>query len=504
MNLEALITLSPALIIVTPLLTAFLKTILEKLFERANKIIFFIGIFVTIFFVFLMAFRVFTDESWLYIFGAEAPESQAVGSRFRISFLADAYSALAVITITIVALASAVYSFDFVKGKDDKKYYTLFLLTLAGANGMVLTQDLFNLFVWYEVASVASCGLIVFYNAKGRSIEAGLKYMLLSTVGGLFFLFSIGLFYGQYGVLNLAILSENITGTYNDKLALGLIIGVFAMKSSSVPFHMWTPDAYGEAPGSSTPFIAITTMSSLFVLIRLLFGGLLGSISPQAPGQILLILGVLSMIIGVGMALVQDDLKRLVAYLSISQIGFILLAVGLGLISLSSGGFNNYGSTAMRGGLFHMINDGIYKALLFLSIISVIYLAGSRSMKNISGMAWKNTGLTIVFIISGLCIAAVPPTAGFYSKFLIYKASFLYHPLLGMFTVTISIIIFAIMVKIFYEIFLGPVEIQEKKQIPRWMNMGMLILTVGVVIFSAIPHIIVSEIIIPSIEALLL
>lgn len=503
MNLDALITLSPALVLVTPLITAFLKTILEKIDKRMNKIVFASGLFLTFFFVFLMSYQVLVDESWIYVFGAEEPSSGSIISQFRINFVADGYSVLASITLVVVALASGIYSFDFIERRDDKKFYTLFLLTLAGATGMVLTRDLFNLFVWYEVASVASCGLIVFYNERGKSIEAGLKYMILSTVGGLFFLFSIGLIYGQYGVLNLAVLSDTITGTFNDKLALGIVIGVLAMKSSSVPFHMWAPDAYGEAPGSVSPFIAVTSLGSLFVLIRLLFDGLLGGIAPLQIGIVLMVLGIVSMTVGIGMALVEKDLKRLVAYLSISQIGYILLAVSVGFVSMNSGELDSVGITAMRGGLFHMINDGIYKALLFFSVISIVYLTGSRNVDKISGLAWKNPALTTFFIIGGLCIAAVPPSSGFYSKYLIYKSTFLFNPVLGMFTVTMSIIIFGVMVKVFYEVFLGPPEIQEKENIPLWMSSGMVLLTIGVLIFSIIPHRIVSEVVIPAVEALL-
>ncbi len=504
MTWETIVTASPTFILGLPLLFAFLTTLVGRFSKRLGELLFGVGLLLTTFFVGVMSYQVLTDGSWFYVFGAEQPSPENLLSFFRITFVADGFAVLATLTIAITALAAGIYSYSFMKGESGlNKFYTLFLLTLAGVNGMVLTGDLFNLFVWFEVTSVASCALVAFRNYKGKSVEAALKYMVLSTVGGLFVLFSIGLLYGQYGVLNYALLREGITGTFIDKLALGILAVVLAMKSSSVPMHMWAPDAYGEAPGSVTPFIAITSMGSLFVLFRLLFGVFSVSISPAASGSILIILGVLSMIVGVTMALVQSDLKRLIAYLSVSQIGYMMMAVGVGLATLNTGEYESFGELAMQGGLFHMINDGVYKALLFLSAVAVVHATGIRSLNELGGVAHKMPYTTFFFLLGALSIAGIPPLSGFSSKLLIYKSVYLYSPILAIIALVVSIITLAIIGKAFFNAFLGPDQGLVKKDVSQTMLLGMGILTAVLVLFTLFPNVVVVEVVSPAIEGLI-
>lgn len=494
---------TPTFILGIPLLFAFLTPLVSKISKDLRNILFLLGLLLTGLFVSLMSYEVFTVGSWIYVFGAEQPSPQNIFSFFRITFVADGFAALATITIAITAIGAGIYSFGYLKkdtGMD--KFYTLFLLTLAGVNGMVLTGDLFNLFVWFEVTSVASCALVAFRNYRGESVEAALKYMVLSTIGGLFVLFSIGLLYGQYGVLNFALLSESISRTFLDKLALGILLVIFAMKASSVPMHMWAPDAYAEAPGAATPFIAITSLGSLFVLFRILFGLFGLSINPAVSGIALIVLGVLSMFVGVTMALVQDDLKRLIAYISVSQIGYMMMAIGVGLATLNTADYQNFGLLAMKGGLFHMINDGVYKALLFLSAIAVIYKTNLRSLNDLGGLAHKMPYTTVFFLIGALSIAGVPPLSGFSSKLIIYQSVYLFNPILAIIALVVSIITLAIVGKAFFNAFLGPDQGLAKNDVPTIMLMGMAILTIIVIIFTLFPNVVVSEIVTPAIEAL--
>ncbi|MBS3816502.1 MAG: NADH:ubiquinone oxidoreductase [Candidatus Thermoplasmatota archaeon] len=496
---------SPAFILGIPLLFAFLTPLVNRLSEQLRNVVFGIGLVLTAFFVGLMSYQVLTEGSWLYVFGANQPEPQNLLSYFyfRITFVADSFAVLATITISITAVAAGIYSYGFMKDETGlNKFYTLFLLTLAGVNGMVLTGDLFNLFVWFEVTSVASCALVAFRNYRGRSVEAALKYMVLSTVGGLLVLFSIGLMYGQYGVLNYALLTQSISGTFIDKLALGLLVVIFAMKASSAPMHMWAPDAYSEAPGSVTPFIAITSLGSLFVLFRLLFGVIGVNVDPSVSGTLLIILGVLSMIVGVTMALVQTDLKRLIAYLSVSQVGYMMMAVGVGLATLNSADYQNFGTLAMKGGLFHMINDGVYKALLFLSAVAVVHVTDIRSLNKLGGLAHDMPYTTVFFLIGALSIAGIPPLSGFSSKLLIYQSVYLYSPVLAIVALVVSIITLAVVGKAFFNAFLGPDQGLAEKKVPSSMLFGMGLLTVVVIIFTLFPNLIVSEIVSPAVKAL--
>ncbi len=496
----SLITQSPTFLLAIPLLFAFLTILLSKVSKKFGEMTFLVGLLLTGLFVSLMSYEVFTSGGWTYTFGAEEPTAQNL---FRIIFVADGFSAFAAITIAITAIAAGIYSFGYLdKDMASDKFYTLFLLTLGGVNGMVLTGDLFNLFVWFEVTSVASCALVAFENHRGKSVEAALKYMVLSTVGGLVVLFSIGLLYGQYGVLNYKLLADSISRTFIDKLALGLLLVIFAMKSSSVPMHMWAPDAYGEAPGPATPFIAITSLGSLFVLFRLLFGVFGMSIDTAATGNVLVILGVLSMFVGVTMALVQDDLKRLIAYLSVSQVGYMMMAVGVGLATLNTAEYQSFGELAMKGGLFHVINDGVYKALLFLSAVAVVQKTDLRSLNDLGGLAHKMPYTTVFFLVGALSIAGIPPMSGFSSKLLIYRSVYLYNPILAVIALVVSIVTFAIVGKAFFNAFLGPDQGLADGEVPKVMLFAMGILTAVVILFTLFPDLVVSEVVTPAIKAL--
>ncbi|MFW6141020.1 MAG: proton-conducting transporter membrane subunit [Candidatus Saliniplasma sp.] len=502
MNIDLLVQ-SPVFILAIPLLFAFLTPLANNVSKELRNAVFIIGLLLTALFVSLMAYEVYTMGSWIYVFGAAEPTTGLTDqSFFRITFLADGFSVLATLTIIITAVGAGIYSFGNMKeSKGLGKFYTLFLLTLAGVNGMVLTSDLFNLFVWFEVTSIASCGLIAYHNERGESIEAALKYMVISVIAGLLLLFSIGFFYGEYGVLNFFLISDSLTGSFIDILAIGMIMVILAMKASSVPMHMWAPDAYSEAPEPITPFIAITSLGSLFVLFRLIFFVFRGAVEPSSLGSILIVLGVLSMFIGVSMALKQSDLKRLIAYLSVSQIGYMMMAVGVGFATLETAEYGEFGVGAIEGGFFHMINDGIYKALLFLSAGGIIYAADTRDLNKLGGLAHHMPYTTFFFVIGGLSIAGIPPLSGFSSKLMIYESVYLFNPLLAIIALVVSIVTLALIGKIFFNAFLGPDQGIGQK-VPRSMILAMTILTIVVAVFSLFPNYVVAEIIVPAVEAL--
>ncbi len=498
-----LVNASPAFILGIPLLFAFLTPLADRISKELRDAVFMIGLLLTVLFVAVMSYEVFTAEGWAYVFGAEETGEITRFSFFRIMFVADGFAALATITVAITALGAGIYSFAFMEGQSGmEKFYTLFLLTLAGVNGMILTADLFNLFVWFEVTSIASCGLVAFINYKGKSVEAALKYMFISVIGGLFLLLSIGLLYGEYGILNYFAIAESVNGGVVDRVALSIILVVLAMKASSVPMHMWAPDVYTESPGAVTPFIAITSLGSLFVLFRILFVVFRYSVSTAALGGLLIILGLLSMFVGVSMALKQSDVKRLIAYLSVSQIGYMLLAVGVGFSTLENGDYATFGALALEGGFFHMINDGVYKALLFLSAAAIVYSTGTRNLNKLGGLAHRMPYTTMFFLIGGLSIAGIPPLSGFSSKLLIYKSIYLYHPILAIIALVVSIITFALIGKVFYNAFLGPDLGLSKGEVPTTMLLAMGILTAVVVVFSLFPNYVVAEIVVPAVEAL--
>jgi len=505
MNIDIVLH-SPALVIAVPLLFAFLTPLVDRISKKARDGMFFLGLIIMALFVSVMAYEVYTVGEWSYVFGGRTVTPNEAGSSFfRILFVADGVSAMASITLTISAIGAAIYSYTFMKDETGlNKFYTLFLLMVAGVNGMVLTGDLFNLFVWFEVASVSSAALIAFKNYEGKAVEAALKYMILSVVAGLFLLFSVGLLYGQYGVLNFQLLAENITGTNIDKLALSILVIVLALKSGAVPLHFVIPDAYSMAPSSVTAILVVASQAGLWVLFRVVFTLYGVAVNTFIIGWIVIVLGVLSMFIGVTMALIQKTVKRLMAYHAVSQTGYMLLGVGVGLAVLGQPEMNIYGRNAMEGGIFHIINHAMYKGLLFLTAGVIIYETGKRKLDELGGLGHSMKWTMVFFMIGALAIAGIPPFNGFASKLMIYKSVYRFNPILSIAAMVVSILTLASFVKVFHSIFMGPKQEESAGvgEAPTMMLIGMGILAGTVILFSLFPGFIVSTIVEPAVEAL--
>lgn len=530
--LESLINNSPALIIAIPLLFAFATPLIDKLLGgKARNAWALIGVTLAAILTFIMAAKIFSSgEALEYVFGG--PD----GMRFplagdhpiRITFYVDAMGAFMGLIMATVAFAATIYSFSFVKkytGQD--KFYTLLLLMLAANFGMVFTGDVFNLFVWFEVSSIAVCGLTAFRTNRGESFEGAAKYLIFSTIAGLIFLFAIGLLYGEYGHLNINFLSEAIAGSAQtngllvaDKVVLGIMVTVFALKAGSVPMHMATPDAYSESPAPITAMFVTASQAGLYALFRTgftLYGSNAFSVVgdkfvirlPELldvvhiAGWIIIILGVLSMFIGVTMALVQKDIKRLMAYHAISQTGYMLLGVGVGLAVLATGEFTEFGRTAMSGGIFHIFNHALYKGLLFLTAGAIFYKAGTRDLNKMGGLGRDMKFTALFFIIGALAIAGVPPMNGFSSKLLIYESVFQFNPVIGAIAMLVSLLTLASFVKVFYAAFMGPKNKDMKTgEVPTPMLIGMAVLGGMIIVFSLIPNLVISSLVDPAVEAL--
>jgi len=381
----------------------------------------------------------------------------------------------------------------------------------AGMLGMVLTGDLFNFFVFLEITSIASAALIAFWTNNVKSVEAGFKYILISTVGALFILFAIALLYGQYDALNISKIATSMTFTYLDKVALILFITALAMKGGIVPLHMWLPDAYSRAPASISLVLVGVTQASLYGVFRVLFT-LYGNVI-QIPeisfGWILVILGLLTMLVGVVMAMIQTDFKRLIAYGAVAELGYIFLGVGTGLtiianpdISLSVAPF---AVEAIKGGIFHIINDALDVGLLFMVAGAVYYVTKETSLDNLGGLARNMKYTTIFFIIGLLAISGFPPMNGFASKLLIYESTYQLNPILSIIAILSSIMLLAVFMKIFQSVFLGPKlkRFETVKEAPRSMLLAMSIVAGIIIFFGLFPDLVITHLVEPVTNALI-
>ncbi len=325
----------------------------------------------------------------------------------------DALSSLMLITVNVIGLLAAVYSVSYMRLYTSKRrYFSLFLFMVAGMNGVVLTGDLFNLYVFMEIAAIASYALVGFGCGR-EELEASFKYMVLGGLASAFILMGVAFTYGMTGTLNMAQAAGRIAvlGEHSMPLtfALGLFICGFGVKAALVPFHAWLPDAHPAAPAPISAMLSGVVIKALGVysIARLLFNVFALTPPFQAALQGL---GVLSMVIGVLLALGQWDMKRLFAYHSISQIGYVVLGLGLGT------------PLGIAGGIFHLVNHAIFKSLLFLNAGAVEYATGTRQLKRLGGLAGSMPVTGKTSLVASLSISGIPPFNGFWSKLLIIFA----------------------------------------------------------------------------------
>lgn len=425
----------------------------------------------------------------------------------RIILEVDAMSIFMAIISDTIALVAAIYSLSFMKKETGRaKFYTLLLLLTAGMQGLELAGDMFNLFVFLEILSFSGAALAAFRIRFTDTAEGGFKYIVISAVAALLVLFAIGLFYAQYNLLNIGALAQVIQYTMLDKVALVILAAAFAMKMGSVPVHMWVPDTYSVAPASITAMLVVASQTCMYALFRVCFTLYGVALNTATIGWIVIIMGVLSMLVGVTMAIRQSDIKRMMSYHAISQTGYMLLGVGAGLAVLGNpGALATYGRQAISGGIFHIINHALYKSLLFLTAGALFYRVGTRDLNEMSGLAHNMKYTSIFFMIGALSISGIPPFNGFASKIMIYESVYQLNPILSVIAIIVSIITLGSFVKVFKSAFTGPQLPQYKdvKEVPKSMLISMSILTAIIIFFSFFPGLVVNMIVNPATDALI-
>lgn len=511
---DAVLAHSPALIVAVPLIGAFLTPLVSRLNDKLRNIFVILVLALTGLLVLLLASDVFTNGIHTYVFGAQNLNLPVV----RILFEVDGMSIFMAIISAILALMAVIYSWAFMKentGLD--KYYTLILLMTAGMLGMELTGDMFNFFVFLEITSISSCALIAFWTHKGKAIDAAFKYIVISAIGALFVLFAVALLYGQYNALNIATLAYliPIEYTFLDKIALVLLIAALAMKAGIVPMHMWLPDAYGRAPSSVTLILIGATQASLYGVFRVcftLYGGVFNNlvITSNTIGWVIATLAIITILMGVTMALRQSDFKRLIAYAAVAEIGYMLLGIGTRLAStyINEYGqitFPAYGLTALQGSIFHIMNDALDVGLLFLVAGAIYYATKETSLNHMGGLARNMKYTSIFFIIGLLAVSGMPPMNGFASKLLIYESTYQLNPILAIVAILASIMILAVFVKVFHSAFMGPAlpKFKDVKEVPKSMLFAMGVIATIIIIFGVFPELVINNIVEPAANALI-
>ncbi len=330
-----------------------------------------------------------------------------------ICMVLDGLTTFMLVTVNLVSFLVTVYSVSYMKKYTDKyRFYTLFMLMLAGMNGIIITGDLFNLFVFLEIASIASYALVAF-GTEAEELEASFKYAVMGTVASSFVLLAIALLYSYTSTLNMAdislVLSQKGRGILVNFVAVLFLAG-FGLKAALVPFHAWLPDAHPSAPAPISAMLSGVFIKTLgiYALCRVFFN-ILGV--SREVFFILVILGVISMTGGAFLAIAQQDIKRMFAYSSISQIGYIVFALGIGT------------PLAILGGLFLLFNHAVFKSLLFLNSGAIEYSTGTRNLKRLGGLNRQLPITGYTGLLGSMSISGIPPLAGFWSKLIIIIAA---------------------------------------------------------------------------------
>ncbi len=492
----------PILAIAVPLLGAFALPLMAKVHRRLRDLwVVVVGLF-TVAMIVTLAVQVFTGGVQVYTLGAGAPGDtlSADGFPIRIVLVADAMGAFMALISALLGGAALVYALGFIEeGKGKTLSTSLFLLLWAGMLGLKLTGDMFNFFVFLEITSVAACGLIGYRAWESRPPEAAFKTLVMYILGGLMVLLAIAVLYGEYGALNMAFLSAQIQGGLLDRLALGLLLGGLLMKAGAVPVHMWAPDAYGEADANTAIVLVANTQAGLYGLFRVVFT-LYGGVASPEVGWLITALGALTVLVAVLMAVVQTNLGRLVAYGAVSQIGYMLLASGVGLVTLAAR--PEFGLVALQGGVFHMINDAACIGLLFLCVGAVRRAAGTGDLRTLGGLGHTEKWTSGFFLLGALALAGIPPLNGFASKLMIYQTVFRLSPILTALAILASILLLAVFVRAFQGAFLGPRQLTPAKQLSPAMLVGMAVLAAVVIAFGLVPDLVVRHVVGPAAEAL--
>jgi len=395
---------------------------------------------------------------------------------FGIVLVLDGFSCLVLIIVNLIGFFSTLFSVEYIEKMFTSKlrYYSLFLLMLAGMNGVVLTGDLFNLFVFLEIASVASYALVGF-GCEARELEASFKYLVMSSIASTFILLAVALIYGRFGTLNMAHVSLMVQKYGMDnviKFSAVLLFCGLAVKAALVPFHAWLPDAHPSAPAPISAMLSGVVIKALgvYVIARVTYNifGMNTMIS-----SMFIILGIVSMMIGVLMALGQWDFKRLLAYHSISQMGYIILGLGLGT------------PLGILGGIFHLFNHSLFKSLLFLNSGSVEYETGTRNLEKLGCLSRRMPVTSFSSLVASLSISGIPPFNGFWSKLIIILAAIQAgRPFSALWAVIGSILTLASFTKVQRYVFFGHGKhfklesLSQIKEVPNLMQMSMILLAI--------------------------
>jgi len=475
-----MIEIPPIMAIILPLFGAFLTPIVAFVswrFGVRRQVCgwFAVAIIVATFaIVASMIPAVLGEKILVYEFGRSPP--------LGINLVVDGLSLFMALMIAGIGSLVAIYSITHMQHHTRLDlYYTLLLLIITGMMGVVVTGDIFNLYVFLEITCISAYVLVAF-ERRWESIEAGIKYMIIGSLGTSFILLGITLTYGTAGSLNIADLMGKFAAVTSGAepvplvmvLIPALFVAGFCVKAAIVPFHAWLADAHPAAPSPISALLSGVVVSiGMYGILRVVYM-MLGALT---IGPILAVLGLVSVLVGVLMAFGQHDFKRMLAYHTISQQGYVLLGVGMGT------------AIGIQGALFHMLNISIIQALNFMCAGAVLYRAKTRNFDELGGLRKSMPVTAILFLVGAFSISGTPLFNAYASKSAIYAAS-ASQPLYLAIAILADVLTMIFFLRAFRLVFLGtrPRHLLSVKEAPMRMLFPMCILAVLCIVLGVLPR----------------
>jgi len=328
---------------------------------------------------------------------------------FSIHLVAGPLGIVLSMLIALVGLLVAIYALGYIQQGPVVKYHTLYLLLLTAATGIVLTGDLFNLFVFFEILCISSYALVG-YHGDRASTEAAAKYIIQGAIGSSLILVGIGFIYGLFGTLSMADIARNITtvSPMNVFISMAFLITGFGVEGAIFPLNAWLPDAHSSAPSSISAILSgIAIKMGIYAIARVLFT-IYGA---ESIMLFVAVLGLLTLLIGEASAFSQTNIKRLLAYSSIGQVGLIVFAFGMASV------------IGIEAALFLIISHALAKAILFMSTGYMTKRTGSIEISALEGIGRSMPLSALFFTIGAFSLVGLPPFVGFPSKFMVIRAA---------------------------------------------------------------------------------
>lgn len=463
----------PVLIVVVLLMTAFLVPLFIRMHRRATQIIANLIVAMTACLCGVLFYRVLHSGPVYYAVGGwEAPWGIEVAATPLSTFVALVATSI----VTLVMLSLSREQRDWPSQKAGW-YITLILLLTAGLVGLTLANDMFNIYVFLEVTALATWGIVAAKKDRNAA-DASFKYLMLGAIGSALIMFAIGITYVVTGYLNMGFASAALVGAQLHPIIPWAICSFFlvgfALKAGLFPMHVWLPDAHSSAPTTASALLSGVVVKVYAVAMARVFFVLFGGEALEAMGisEMVRVAAALSILAGSFFALVQTDIKRLLAYSTVAQVGYVFLGFGLG------------GIQGVAAALYHVMAHGLMKVLLFLTAGKVAEVRGSRDIKAFSGVGKVLPWPMIVFTLAALSMVGLPLLAGFTTKWYLFNAGLN----AGLYWVPILVIVSSLLnaayfLPIVWRVWFGEGSLDpaSDRRIPGLIPLALLLAAVGLI-----------------------